>query len=204
KPRKRPRRLLKKAAKLAKLEAKKNKVQEESERKAGKEPKAKKNKAGKESSCVIYDSPTVDGEKKDPRYVESAWYSWWESSGFFKPEYGGDPSKDPFVIMIPPPNVTGKLHLGHALTNAIQDCIVTSPSGTRAAITRDRHTGHWLSRHDLGREGFLKRVWEWKENYGATIYGQLKRLGRLYMDPKMSLAVTEAFIRLHDEGVIYR
>eukprot|EP00096_Caligus_rogercresseyi_P012501 TRINITY_DN5251_c0_g1_i1.p1 TRINITY_DN5251_c0_g1~~TRINITY_DN5251_c0_g1_i1.p1 ORF type:complete len:1155 (+),score=367.54 TRINITY_DN5251_c0_g1_i1:65-3466(+) len=228
-----------KAAKLAKLEAKKNKVQEESERKAGKEPKAKKNKAGKESSCVIYDSPTVDGEKKDvlralpnsysPSYVESAWYSWWESSGFFKPEYGGDPSKDPFVIMIPPPNVTGKLHLGHALTNAIQDCIVRwrrmkghvtlwNPGCDHAGIatqvivekTLAREEG--LSRHDLGREGFLKRVWEWKENYGATIYGQLKRLGSSYdwdravftMDPKMSLAVTEAFIRLHDEGVIYR
>ncbi|CAB4067286.1 VARS [Lepeophtheirus salmonis] len=188
---------------------------------------------------ILYDSVTKPGEKKDvgrelpnaysPSYVEAAWYSWWESSGFFKPEYGGDPSKEKFVIMIPPPNVTGKLHLGHALTNAIQDCVVRwrrmkghitlwNPGCDHAGIatqvivekTLAREEG--LSRHDLGREAFLKRVWQWKEQYGSVIYDQLRRLGSSYdwdravftMDPKMSLAVTEAFIRLHDEGVIYR
>uniref|UniRef100_A0A0K2UCH4 Valine--tRNA ligase n=1 Tax=Lepeophtheirus salmonis TaxID=72036 RepID=A0A0K2UCH4_LEPSM len=230
-----------KAAKLAKLEAKKEKEREDAKRKAEKSTSSSSSSKpeGKSKMEILYDSVTKPGEKKDvgrelpnaysPSYVEAAWYSWWESSGFFKPEYGGDPSKEKFVIMIPPPNVTGKLHLGHALTNAIQDCVVRwrrmkghitlwNPGCDHAGIatqvivekTLAREEG--LSRHDLGREAFLKRVWQWKEQYGSVIYDQLRRLGSSYdwdravftMDPKMSLAVTEAFIRLHDEGVIYR
>ena len=178
-----------------------------------------------------------------PKYVEAAWFSWWEKSGFFKPEYGRgsmkelaqslknkpDGEKNVFMMVIPPPNVTGKLHLGHALTNAVEDAVARwhrmngkvtlwNPGcdhagiATQVVVEKKLKKEQNLSRHDLGREKFVAKVWEWKEEYGAAIYGQLKKLGGSYdweracftMDPKMVRAVTEAFVRLHEDGTIYR
>ncbi|KAK6627598.1 Valine--tRNA ligase [Polyplax serrata] len=127
--------LEKEAKKLAKLEKLKQK-QEKLASIASKDKSQKKPKAKKESA--VYSVPTPEGEKKDtsfplpdaysPQYVEAAWYSWWERNGFFKPEYGRsnineNNEKGKFVMVIPPPNVTGSLHLGHALTNSVEDCL---------------------------------------------------------------------------------
>ena len=169
-----------------------------------------------------------------PQYVESAWYSWWEKSGFFKPEYGRKNIKDipeegVFTMVIPPPNVTGKLHLGHALTNSVEDALTRynrmcgkmtlwNPGcdhagiATQVVVEKKLAREEGLNRHDLGREKFISRVWEWKEDYGSKIYNQLRFLGSsvdwdravFTMDPKMSKAVTEAFVRLHEDGTIYR
>jgi len=162
-----------------------------------------------------------------PKFVEAAWYEWWNECGFFKPDLESD--KPPFVMVIPPPNVTGALHIGHALTNSIEDCIVryrrmsgynalwvpgTDHAGiaTQTVVEKQlmRQTGE--TRHDLGREKFVGKVWEWKEDYGGRILGQLKRLGSsvdwsreaFTMDSNLSRAVQEAFVRLFDEGLIYR
>ena len=113
----------------------------------------------------------------DPRGVEAAWYEWWEKEGFFKPEMGSNKPK--FVIVIPPPNVTGALHIGHALTNSIQDTIVrwrrmggyealwvpgTDHAGiaTQTVVEKKLQREEGITRHDLGREKFLERVFEWK------------------------------------------
>uniref|UniRef100_A0A7N6B0T0 valine--tRNA ligase n=1 Tax=Anabas testudineus TaxID=64144 RepID=A0A7N6B0T0_ANATE len=162
-----------------------------------------------------------------PQYVEAAWYPWWEKQGFFKPEYGN--SRGIFMMCIPPPNVTGSLHLGHALTNAIQDCLTRwhrmrgettlwNPGcdhagiATQVVVEKKLMRERGMSRHDLGRENFIQEVWKWKNEKGDRIYHQLKKLGSsldwdracFTMDPKLSYAVQEAFIRMHDEGVIYR
>ena len=162
-----------------------------------------------------------------PRYVEARWYEWWESSGFFTPENFS--SKPCFVMVIPPPNVTGALHIGHALTNAIQDTLcrwkrmsgynvlwlpgvdhagIATQSVVERKIARERN----LTKHDLGRENFLREVFDYKDTYGGTICTQLRRLGssldwsreRFTMDDKLSLSVTEAFVRLHEHGLVYR
>ncbi|KAK4283129.1 hypothetical protein QN277_000116 [Acacia crassicarpa] len=162
-----------------------------------------------------------------PRAVEKSWYEWWEKTGFFVAD--ANSSKPPFVIVLPPPNVTGALHIGHALTAAIEDTIIRwrRMSGYNALwvpgmdhagiatqvvvekkIMRERH----LTRHDLGREKFISEVWEWKNKYGGTILQQLRRLGAsldwsresFTMDERRSKAVTEAFVRLYKQGLIYR
>ncbi len=215
--------------------------------KAKKSAEAAKAKEEKKK-VVTYEGNTKPGEMKDvsqplpdaysPAYVEAAWYSWWEKQGYFKPEYkcGGisqalkkKQQKDVFMMVIPPPNVTGKLHLGHALTNAVEDTIARwhrmsgkivlwNPGcdhagiATQVVVEKKLWKEQQLSRHDLGREAFVKKVWEWKDNYGAAIYDQLRRLGSsvdwdrtcFTMDPMMCKAVTEAFVRLHDDGTIYR
>uniref|UniRef100_A0A8C2XH34 valine--tRNA ligase n=1 Tax=Cyclopterus lumpus TaxID=8103 RepID=A0A8C2XH34_CYCLU len=187
--------------------------------------------------------PTAPGEKKgdlsiplpdsySPQYVEAAWYPWWEKQGFFKPEYGSISDPNPhgiFMMCIPPPNVTGSLHLGHALTNAIQDSLTRwhrmrgettlwNPGcdhagiATQVVVEKKLMRERGMSRHDLGRENFIQEVWQWKNEKGDRIYHQLKKLGSsldwdracFTMDPKLSYAVQEAFIRMHDEGVIYR
>uniref|UniRef100_A0A8K9Y0Q1 valine--tRNA ligase n=1 Tax=Oncorhynchus mykiss TaxID=8022 RepID=A0A8K9Y0Q1_ONCMY len=167
-----------------------------------------------------------------PQYVEAAWYSWWEKQGYFKPEYGSISEPNPrgvFMMCIPPPNVTGSLHLGHALTNAIQDCLTRwhrmrgettlwNPGcdhagiATQVVVEKKLMRERGLSRHDLGRDQFIQEVWKWKNEKGDRIYHQLKKLGSsldwdracFTMDPKLSYAVQEAFIRLHEDGVIYR
>ena len=197
---------------------------------------------------VTYDVDTKPGEMKDttcalpdaysPAYVEAAWYSWWEKEGFFKPEYKCGSIADAvkkkqqdnvFMMVIPPPNVTGKLHLGHALTNAVQDAITRwhrmsgkivlwNPGcdhagiATQVVVEKKLFKEKKLTRHDLGREKFISKVYEWKEEYGAAIYTQLKKLGSSYdwsrvcftMDDKLYKAVIEAFVRLHEDGTIYR
>ncbi|HPW76079.1 MAG TPA: class I tRNA ligase family protein, partial [Kiritimatiellia bacterium] len=162
----------------------------------------------------------------DPKTVENKWYAWWEETGRFHAEaaQGGEP----YSVVIPPPNVTGILHMGHALNNTIQDVLVRwrrmqgrntvwMPGTDHAGIATQnvvektlRKEG--LSRRDLGREAFLARVWEWREEYGGTIVRQLRKLGascdwsreRFTMDEGLSEAVSEVFCRLYDEGLIYR
>ncbi|XP_013145718.1 PREDICTED: valine--tRNA ligase isoform X2 [Papilio polytes] len=230
----------KKAAKLEKLKAKMDK--KSSAPAVQKDKPEKKTKETKESA--VYSTNTAPGDKKDvngpmpdaysPQYVEAAWYEWWEKQGFFKPEYGRksvleDNPKGKFVMVIPPPNVTGTLHLGHALTNAVEDAITRwhrmngrttlwNPGcdhagiATQVVVEKKVWREEKKTRHDLGRDEFIKRVWDWKNEKGDRIYSQLRSLGssfdwsrvRFTMDPSMCRAVNEAFIRLHEAGDIYR
>lgn len=161
-----------------------------------------------------------------PKEVEMRWYSFWESGKFFTPLV--DPKKRPYVIVIPPPNVTGILHMGHALNNSLQDILVRwhrmkgdptlwIPGTDHAGIATQNVVEKNLARdgrrrQDLGREKFLEEVWKWKEEHGNTITRQLRRLGascdwtreRFTMDEGLSEAVREAFLRLYKKGLIYR
>lgn len=228
-----------KQAKLEKFRAKQEKLQQEQAKKNhGGEKKEKKKK---DHEIITYNIETPKGAKKDtkcpmpeaysPQYVEAAWYDWWVDSGFFKPEYAaakaGKAKK--FVMVIPPPNVTGTLHLGHALTNAVEDTITRwhrmngevtlwNPGcdhagiATQVVVEKKLFRERGITRHDLGRENFLKEVWKWKEEKGDRIYHQLRKLGGsmdwdracFTMDPKLCRAVTEAFVRLHERKLIYR
>ncbi|XKL60308.1 hypothetical protein PGB90_001324 [Kerria lacca] len=235
--------LEKEAKKLAKLEKFKQK-QEQTKLKTNVTLNEKKNKKKDIIKKTIeYCDNTPFGEKKDvsgempkaysPTYVEAVWYSWWEKQKFFKPEYGkksmNENIRGKFIMVIPPPNVTGTLHLGHALTNAIQDALTRwnrmkgrltlwNPGCDHAGIATQVVVENKLwreckkTRHDLGREEFIKKIWEWKEEKGDRIYTQLRKLGSsldwdracFTMEPKLSAAVTEAFVRLHENGDIYR
>ena len=159
-----------------------------------------------------------------PADIETRWYQKWESSGYFAPQ-GGDQA---YSIMIPPPNVTGSLHMGHGFQEAIMDALIryhrmrgfntlwqvgTDHAGIATQMVVERQLeAQGLTRHDLGREAFNEKVWEWKEESGGTITQQLRRLGssldwsreRFTMDPGLSAAVQEVFIQLHKEGLIYR
>ncbi|MFH0953463.1 MAG: valine--tRNA ligase [Verrucomicrobiota bacterium] len=162
----------------------------------------------------------------EPRSIEGKWYSWWGERGFFHSEAarGGKP----YCIVIPPPNVTGILHMGHALNNSIQDVLVRwkrmqghntvwVPGTDHAGIATQNVVERELkkegkTRDDLGREALVKRVWQWREKYGSTIISQLKKLGascdwpreRFTMDEGLSNAVTEVFVRLYEKKLIYR
>ena len=162
----------------------------------------------------------------NPHDVEEARYKWWDEQGFFKAI--PDPKKKPYTIVIPPPNVTGILHMGHALNNTIQDILIRSkrmqgfnalwiPGTDHAGIATQNVVEKAIAkegkkRQDLGREAFIQRVWQWKEQYGNTILYQLKRLGsscdwtrtRFTMDEGLSEAVADVFTRLYNEGLIYR
>lgn len=162
----------------------------------------------------------------DPKNVEEKWYKFWEDKNFFRAEI--DENKEPFTIVIPPPNVTGQLHMGHALNNTLQDILIRwkrmqgyptlwLPGTDHAGIAteakvKEQIAEEGLTKYDLGREKFLERVWEWKEKYGGTIINQLKKLGcscdwsreRFTMDEGCSRAVQEVFIRLYEKGLIYR
>eukprot|EP00200_Dunaliella_tertiolecta_P003314 CAMPEP_0202352070 /NCGR_PEP_ID=MMETSP1126-20121109/8424_1 /ASSEMBLY_ACC=CAM_ASM_000457 /TAXON_ID=3047 /ORGANISM="Dunaliella tertiolecta, Strain CCMP1320" /LENGTH=1278 /DNA_ID=CAMNT_0048944237 /DNA_START=55 /DNA_END=3891 /DNA_ORIENTATION=- len=167
------------------------------------------------------------GKAYNPHIVEATWYDWWEASGYFKPDMNS--TKPPFVIVIPPPNVTGALHIGHALTNSIQDTIVrwrrmsgyntvwvpgTDHAGiaTQTIVEKTLQREKGVSRHQLGREGFLEEVYKWVDVYGGRITNQLRRIGSsvdwsrcvFTMDPQMSRAVNEAFVRMYNDGAIYR
>lgn len=246
-PPKTAKQLQKEAKKLAKLEKFKQKQEkkESSDKTIKVKEKNEKNESKKDSKeLAVYTVDTPLGDKKDvtctmpdtysPKYVEAAWYAWWEKEGFFKPEYGGKSILEPnpkgkFIMVIPPPNVTGVLHLGHALTNAVQDAITRwnrmkgrttlwNPGcdhagiATQVVVEKKLWKEEKKTRHDIGRENFIENVWKWKEEKGHRIYLQLKKLGGSFdwdracftMDPKLCNAVTEAFIRLHNEGVIYR
>ncbi|QQE73303.1 valine--tRNA ligase [Brevibacillus composti] len=162
----------------------------------------------------------------DPKAAESKWYRYWMEKQFFKAER--DPEKQPFTIVIPPPNVTGKLHLGHALDTTLQDIITRTkrmqgystlflPGMDHAGIATQARVEATLreegiSRHDLGREKFLEKVWEWKHIYAEHIREQWEKLGlaldysreRFTMDEGLSRAVREVFVRLYEKGLIYR
>ncbi len=163
----------------------------------------------------------------DPAAVEAKWYKYWEEEGLFHAE--PEPDKQPFCIVIPPPNITGQLHMGHALDNTLQDILIRYhrlrgdntlwlPGYDHAGLATQIKVEEVLkkeegkSRYDLGREEFLKRVWAWKEQYGDRIIEQLKRLGvscdwerkRFTMDEGCSRAVREVFCSLFEQGLIYK
>ncbi|BEU88640.1 valine--tRNA ligase [Selenomonas sp. TAMA-11512] len=162
----------------------------------------------------------------DPNAFEKKWYAYWESNGFF--HASADDGKTPYSIVIPPPNVTGQLHIGHALDNTLQDILIRwrrmqgysalwMPGCDHAGIATQARVEEQLrnegkSRYDLGREKFTERVWEWKEEYGSRIMTQLRTLGssldwpreRFTMDEGCSHAVREAFVSLYEDGLIYQ
>lgn len=165
--------------------------------------------------------------KYNSQAVEKKWYKYWEDGGWFHQEV--DPNKKPFSIVMPPPNVTGQLHLGHAMDNTLQDILVrfrrmqgyntvwipgTDHAGiaTQAKVEEQIREEDGLSRYDLGREKFLEKVWDWKERYHERIASQLRLLGsscdwereRFTMDEGCSHAVKEVFKQLFDKGLIYR
>ena len=212
------------------------------EKKEKPEPKPEGEKKVKEKKTKepeqIFEDDTPPGEMKridgvfppayQPKYVESAWQAWWEKCGYYTPDLAKalkTNAADKFVMVIPPPNVTGSLHLGHALTTAVEDTLTrwhrmkgkialwvpgTDHAGiaTQSVVEKRLKKEHNLSRHDLGREEFTKRVWEWKETYGNRITNQIRCLGAsvdwsreaFTMDANLSRAVTEAFCRFHEDG----
>ena len=161
----------------------------------------------------------------NPHDIEQRWYQIWESRGWFEPTEG---SGKPYCIMIPPPNVTGSLHMGHGFNNTVMDTLIrfnrmrgrptlwqpgTDHAGIATQMVVERQLeAAGLTRHDLGRDKFIERVWEWKAESGDNITRQLRRLGssldweheRFTMDEGLSRAVQEVFIRLYEEGLIYR
>ncbi|KEZ45951.1 Valine--tRNA ligase, mitochondrial [Scedosporium apiospermum] len=213
-----------------------------------KEPSASKAAKEKPAKEVLpaWENKTPVGEKKElyplddeahphfkaysPHAVESAWYSWWEKSGFFKPQGNATTRSDnTFVIPLPPPNVTGALHCGHALANSLQDTLIRwhrmrgfdtlwVPGCDHAGISTQSVVEKMLwrkehkTRMDLGREAFTKLVWDWKDEYHQRINNAQRLMGgsmdwsreAFTMDKNLTAATMEAFVRLHDEGLIYR
>ena len=161
----------------------------------------------------------------NPASIEQKWYELWENNDYFKPTLNKDKS---FSIALPPPNVTGSLHMGHGFNNAIMDALTrfhrmkgyntlwqpgTDHAGIATQMVVERQLGQEdISRHDLGREAFLEKVWQWKDKSGGTITKQIRRLGssvdwsreRFTMDDGLSDAVKEVFVQLHEQGLIYR
>ncbi|KAJ2142278.1 valine--tRNA ligase [Coemansia sp. RSA 451] len=203
-------------------------------------PKEKKTKSVPKPKDTFVNT-TPEGEKKDmtlemagsydPVAVESAWYSWWEKQGYFQPitDNGEISAKGSFVITAPPPNVTGKLHIGHAMGISIQDALVrwnrmrgvttlfvpgTDHAGisTQAVVENQVWKQFGKTRHDYGRGPFVDMVWDWKHKYGDIIMKQMRRMGTSYdwtrerftMDDMMTRATKETFVRLFDDGIIYR
>lgn len=161
----------------------------------------------------------------DPNTIETKWYQTWENQGYFKPQNN---DAEPYSIMIPPPNVTGSLHMGHAFQDTIMDTLIrynrmkgsdtlwqpgTDHAGIATQMVVERQlAAQGLSRHDLGRDKFIEKIWEWKEESGGTITKQLRRMGaspdwsreRFTMDDGLSDAVKEVFVKLYEEDLIYR
>ncbi len=162
----------------------------------------------------------------DPSIAESKWYTVWEENGYFRPET--NPEGEPYCIVLPPPNITGSLHMGHAFEHALIDATIrrkrmqgfstlwlpgTDHAGIATQNVVERQLAEeGLTRHDLGRQAFLERVWKWKEIAGGEILQQMRRMGnscdwtrtRFTMEPALSRAVREVFVRLYKEGLIYR
>ncbi|MGH8618724.1 MAG: valine--tRNA ligase [Burkholderiales bacterium] len=181
-------------------------------------------------------SPVELAKSFEPHAIESHWYPVWERAGHFKAGGGAGGQAPAYCIQLPPPNVTGTLHMGHAFQQTLMDALIryhrmrgfdtnwvvgTDHAGIATQIVVERQLqADGKTRHDLGRENFVKRVWEWKQQSGATIIGQMRRLGAsanwdyastdgqhagyFTMDERMSRAVVEVFVRLHEEGLIYR
>jgi valyl-tRNA synthetase len=163
----------------------------------------------------------------DPQSVEPAWYQRWLDRGYFHAPDDPD-GKPPYTIMMPLPNITGELHIGHALNNGLQDVLTryqrmrgraalwmpgTDHASIAVHVVVERQLAkEGRSRHDLGRDGFIERVWQWRDEVGTRIYGQLRRMGfscdwdrvTFTMDPAYHDAVLEAFVRLYDKGLIYK
>ncbi|MHC4473635.1 MAG: valine--tRNA ligase, partial [Planctomycetota bacterium] len=162
----------------------------------------------------------------DPSRIEQSWYEYWEQEGVFGVD--ADPDATPYCIVIPPPNVTGALHMGHALNNVIQDVFIrrarmqgratlwlpgTDHAGIATQNVMEKQLlTEGLRKEDLGRDKFVRRVWGWKDEYRGRIVGQLKRLGcscdwsreRFTLDEGLSRAVREVFVRLYEKGLVYR
>jgi valyl-tRNA synthetase len=163
----------------------------------------------------------------DPKAIESKWYEYWEGKGYYAAGLNPE-AKDNFCILLPPPNVTGTLHMGHGFNQTLMDALTryhrmrgdntlwqpgTDHAGIATQIVVERQLdAQEVSRHDLGREKFLEKVWEWKEFSGGSITKQMRRLGtspdwsreRFTMDAGLNKVVTETFVRLYNEGLIYR
>nr|XP_019013438.1 valine-tRNA ligase [Kwoniella pini CBS 10737]OCF52219.1 valine-tRNA ligase [Kwoniella pini CBS 10737] len=207
-----------------------------------KKDKAEKKEKKAEAPVEEWVNTTPKGEKKDvsgnlpagydPIQVEAAHYDWWKSRGFFKPRYDADGKpleKGTFCITLPPPNVTGNLHIGHALTISIQDALIRwkrmqghtvlylpgydhAGIATQAVVEQRLVKTEGHSRHYYGREKFLEKVWEWKDQYQAKITNQMERLGGSYdwdkvaftMNESLSKAVQETFCIMHEKGLLYR
>ncbi|CAJ0837622.1 9038_t:CDS:10 [Entrophospora sp. SA101] len=190
----------------------------------------KKGFSSKSFNNVIIKKPSRNLSKNyDPAIVEEGWYEWWESKGFFSSNQEVDDPSKRFVMLAPPPNVTGNLHIGHALTLSIQDAIArwyrmsgyqvswipgTDHAGiaTQSVVERKLYSENKITRHQLGKDEFIKEIWKWRELHGNQIIQQMKRLGssldwnNLYftMDETRSQAVKKAFIKLYNDGLIYR
>ena len=172
-------------------------------------------------------APSLD-KPYDPRETEERWYAFWEKNGVFEASDDPKDARPVYVIPMPPPNVTGSLHMGHALTNTLEDALVRyhrmrgfntlwQPGMDHAGIATQTVVERQLqrdgkTRHDLGREEFIKRVWQWKAESGGRIQTQQRVIGaspdwkrsKFTMDDDMSHAVTEAFVRFHEAGLMYR
>ncbi len=202
--------------------------------KSNEQPRMPRSEVESGNGEVRIGTPSPDGtmsqsdfpSRYDPKPVEAKWYEFWEKSGFFTAN--AQSPKPKYSIVIPPPNVTGSLHMGHALDNGLPDILIRQkkmqgfetlwlPGMDHAGIGTQVKVEKMLAkegktRFDLGREGFLKRAWEWKEKYGGEIIVQLRRLGccldwtrlRFTMDEGLSRAVREAFVRYYEKGLIYR
>ena len=206
------------------------------------EKKEKKVKEEKKKENTYVPDTTPFGEKKDstipinpeyhPKAVEAAWMAWWEKKGFFHPDIekiSQEENPKIFTMVIPPPNVTGALHLGHALMLAIEDAVTRwkrmqgyhalwlpgvdhAGIATQSVVEKQLWKENQQTRHDLGREEFVKKVWEWKEEYGGKINNQFRRVGIsvdwerfvFTLDDTRSRAVKEAFVRMHEQGLVYR
>ena len=164
----------------------------------------------------------------EPQSIEKQCYQRWESEGLFKAKGDEAPTGNPYCILLPPPNVTGSLHMGHGFQQTIMDVLTryhrmkgdntlwqvgTDHAGIATQMVVERQlNAEGKTRHDLGREAFIDKIWEWKEHSGGTITSQMRRLGTspdwdrevFTMDENLSKAVTEVFVRLHDDGLIYR
>ncbi|CAH9102086.1 unnamed protein product [Cuscuta europaea] len=176
------------------------------------------------TSSGVFTSPEV--AKSFDFSNEERIYKWWESQGYFKPSF--ERGNDPFVISMPPPNVTGSLHMGHAMFVTLEDIMVrynrmkgrptlwipgTDHAGIATQLVVERMlAAGGIKKTDMDRDDFIKHVWEWKEKYGGTITNQIKRLGascdwsreRFTLDKQLNRAVVEAFVRLHEKGLIYQ
>lgn len=183
------------------------------------------------SSSSPSPSPLFHAAKSDKYFefqrLEESVYRWWEAEGYFQPKQA-QAAGDPFVMTMPPPNVTGKLHVGHALFIALQDTLArfhrmrgrstlwlpgTDHAGIATQLLVERQLlKEGKSRAEIGREEFVRRVWEWKAEHGGQITSQMRRLGasadwsreKFTLDSDVSDAVTEAFLRLHEKGLVYR
>jgi len=164
----------------------------------------------------------------EPHSIEQQCYQRWENDGLFKAKASGDPAQEPYCILLPPPNVTGSLHMGHGFQQTIMDVLTryhrmkgdntlwqvgTDHAGIATQMVVERQlNAQGKTRHDFGREAFVDKIWEWKEHSGGTITSQMRRLGTspdwdrevFTMDENLSKAVTEVFVKLHEDGLIYR